>query len=86
MKRVKIKLVLLSGESHPTFSLALEFDWFSYLIGSFYFSLGKDGVEMMESNKITTDGFFEIKLRKSKPGLLKHYWMGKTQHCMEDYR
>ena len=41
---------------------------------------------MMESNKITTDGFFEIKLRKSKPGLLKHYWMGKTQHCMEDYR
>ena len=50
------------------------------------FSLGKEGVEMMESNKITTDGFFEIKLRKSKPGLLKHYWMGKTVHCMEDYR
>lgn len=49
-------------------------------------SLGVEGVEMMESNKITTDGFFEIKLRKSKPGLLKHYWMGKTQHCMEDYR
>ena len=36
--------------------------------------------------RYASDGFFEIKLRKTKPGLLKHYWMGKSVLCMEDYR
>lgn len=49
-------------------------------------SLKPDGVEISESNKYASDGFFEIKLRKTKPGLLKHYWMGKSVLCMEDYR
>ena len=49
-------------------------------------SLKPDGVEISESNKYTSDGFFEIKLRKTRPGLLKHYWMGKSVHCMDDYR
>lgn len=49
-------------------------------------SLGRDGVVVAESNKYASDGFFEIKLRKSKPGLLKHYKMGKTVHSFDIYR
>jgi len=49
-------------------------------------SLGKDGVLCSESSKHSHEGFFEIKLRKTQPGLLKHYKMGKTSHSMDEYR
>ena len=48
--------------------------------------LAGEGVTVEESNKYASDGFFEIKLRKSKPGLLKHYKMGKTRHALDVYR
>ena len=41
---------------------------------------------MQESQKINSEGFFEIKLRKPRPGLLKHYWMGKTQRDLDYFR
>ena len=49
-------------------------------------NVGENGVIAAESNKYSSDGFIEIKLRKSKPGLLKHYKMGKTVHAIEVYR
>ena len=41
---------------------------------------------MQESQKINSEGFFEIKLRKPRAGLLKHYWMGKTQRDLDYFR
>jgi len=49
-------------------------------------SVGREGVDMQESQKINSEGFFEIKLRKPRPGLLKHYWMGKTQRNLDYFR
>ena len=71
--------------THDGFTITSRYEQGKEQIG-LAISVGKEGVDMHESQKVNSDGFFEIKLRKPRPGLLKHYWMGKTQRDLDFFR
>ena len=71
--------------THDGFTIRSNYEQGKEQIG-LAISLGKEDVDTQESQKVHTEGFFEIKLRKPKPGLLKHYWMGKTQRDLDFFR
>ena len=67
------------------FSISSKYDSSKVNIG-LAINIGPKGVVVEDSHKYASEGFFEIKLRKSKAGLLKHYNMGKTIHSLDVYR